>query len=370
MDRIGIFSFYNANGGVGQYVDYLLSDLMQVLSRLIVVVNGSVSENGRKIFNKYTDEVIVRENVGFDAGAYADILLNYTTDKELQEYDEIVLCNDTFYGPFIPFKSIFDDMKNRGYDFWGLNMLERDFLSYIQSYFWVFGKRIVSKGLYREFFERISITENDLNNVYSSFELGAYRFFDGKCVVGSYTNTHLLDIYQSGIPCIEKYGLPIIKRKAFAERYSSTKKRQDMIEYLRTTTNYNVELILDDMLTGTDGEKTPIAVESDIMEEVFCVSPRMGYEEIEMWIGESEFYIYGDGMIGRQLYSVFCVDDSKFLGFVVSDGKRQKSKILGQSVYEYNEIDCNAKIIVGIGYKYINEIKCSMGERDNILYLW
>lgn len=107
MKRLGIFVFYDKDGIVDNYIDYLLEDLSKSLSDLIIVVNGILNDNGKKIFLRYTDRIVIRKNIGFDAGAYVDILLNYIGQENLKKWDELILCNDTFYGPFIPFSDIF-----------------------------------------------------------------------------------------------------------------------------------------------------------------------------------------------------------------------------------------------------------------------
>ena len=141
MERLGIFVFYDREGIVDSYIDYLLCDLRKCLSYLIIVVNGKVDILGYDIFSKYADQIVIRNNKGFDIGAYKEIIEDLHQKKEMRKWDEIVFCNDTFYGPFIPFTQIFDEMAQRQVDFWGLNYIDNSFLSHIQSYFLVFGKK-------------------------------------------------------------------------------------------------------------------------------------------------------------------------------------------------------------------------------------
>lgn len=55
----------------------MLSSLADLLDRFIVIINGTVCDDGRRTIEKYTKEVVFRANDGFDGGAYKDILLNY-----------------------------------------------------------------------------------------------------------------------------------------------------------------------------------------------------------------------------------------------------------------------------------------------------
>jgi len=73
MKRLCIFCFYDKNGVVDSYIEYLLNDLRSCSAYIIVVVNGSVNFDGRLILQKYSNQIIIRRNMGFDGGAYKEI---------------------------------------------------------------------------------------------------------------------------------------------------------------------------------------------------------------------------------------------------------------------------------------------------------
>src|SRR5699024_11394613 len=52
------------NGDVDEFITYYLADLAKNLSGLIVVCNGKLSDQGRKAFEQFTDQILVRENKG------------------------------------------------------------------------------------------------------------------------------------------------------------------------------------------------------------------------------------------------------------------------------------------------------------------
>ena len=100
-NRLAIFVFYDEDGIVDKYVEYLLLNLAKQVQRTIVVVNGKINDISRKKLEVYTPEIYIRENKGYDAGAYKDILTKYLSLNEIKQFDEIVLLNDTFYGPIL-----------------------------------------------------------------------------------------------------------------------------------------------------------------------------------------------------------------------------------------------------------------------------
>ena len=47
MKRLGIYFFFDKDGIVDKYVDYVLEDLTKHVDKLIVVCNGQLNERGR-----------------------------------------------------------------------------------------------------------------------------------------------------------------------------------------------------------------------------------------------------------------------------------------------------------------------------------
>ena len=119
--RLGIFFFYDQDGIVDSYVKYLLDGIKNSLDRLVIVCNSKLSTEGYRIFSQFTSELIVRENVGLDVGAYKEAMYHVGWDK-LAEYDEVVIFNHTIMGPVYPFEEMFASMNKRKLDFWGITI--------------------------------------------------------------------------------------------------------------------------------------------------------------------------------------------------------------------------------------------------------
>ena len=69
MKRLCIFSFYDKDGFVDDYVFYLLKQIKVNTASLIIVVNGFIQDCFTGELDGIADSVIYRENKGFDAGA-------------------------------------------------------------------------------------------------------------------------------------------------------------------------------------------------------------------------------------------------------------------------------------------------------------
>lgn len=91
MRRFGIFIFYDKSGTVKEYVKYLLQQMRSLLAECCIVCNGYVNEEGRAWLKANSDYLFFRENDGYDAGAYQDVILNGLGISKLHGFDELVL---------------------------------------------------------------------------------------------------------------------------------------------------------------------------------------------------------------------------------------------------------------------------------------
>ena len=123
MRRVGVFVFYDFENKWDSYVDYLLDSICPLLSKLIIVLNSKLDEQKTNELEKWSDLIIERENVGFDAGAYKDVILKLGVSF-FQDYDQLIFFNDTFYGPIYPWNNMFDTMEKQKADFGGITRLK------------------------------------------------------------------------------------------------------------------------------------------------------------------------------------------------------------------------------------------------------
>ncbi|MGO4679826.1 rhamnan synthesis F family protein [Microbacterium sp. 2MCAF23] len=116
--RLLIYVVYDPRGDVEDYVLHALTALRAHSARILVVVNGSLTERGHERLATVSDEVVERENRGYDIWGYK-FGLDHVGDG-IAEYDEVVIANDTWYGPVRSFADVFERMDERAVHFWGL----------------------------------------------------------------------------------------------------------------------------------------------------------------------------------------------------------------------------------------------------------
>ena len=89
---------------------------------MIFVSTAKLNENEMRSLGAYVDSIIVKENSGYDFGSWKAGL---RSEEDLRKYDEIVICNDSVYGPLWPIGVAFKKMETRDCDFWGITASRR-----------------------------------------------------------------------------------------------------------------------------------------------------------------------------------------------------------------------------------------------------
>lgn len=117
--RVIFYLFHDSRGDVDDFVPYKLSSLREHADHIFVIVNGTVTPEGRARLEAVADTVWERENKGFDVWGYKTALEHFGAER-LADYDELILMNYTWFGPVRPFGPVFDRMGARELDFWGM----------------------------------------------------------------------------------------------------------------------------------------------------------------------------------------------------------------------------------------------------------
>ena len=268
--RFAVYCFYDKDGIVDDYVIYFLKALRKTVSKICCVVNGKLTESGRQALKSCSDELIERENVSFDAGAYA-LVVNTRLD-EIRQYDELLFCNNSFFGPLYPLEDVFSEMEKRPVqtDFWGMSVHPRmDFVidksqklkyvnEHVQSYFVVFTKKVFSSQVFADFFRNLPEIKTFLQAV-CLYELELTRVLSeaGFTYSGFVNNKGLPPVnstvlYPDLILRERKY--PFVKRKVFIAPYENFfaegrgQNSRKCLEYVRNNTKYDVRLIWQHLL--------------------------------------------------------------------------------------------------------------------------
>lgn len=377
MKRLGIFVFYDKEGFVDLYVDYLLYDLKKCLNKLIIVINGKIDELGYIIFRKYADQIVIRDNKGFDLGAYKEVIEYLHQKKEMEEWDEIVFCNDTFYGPFLPFTQIFDEMEQRSVDFWGLNYVDNSFLSHIQSYFLVFGKNIVINGELLSYMNSIYSDLSEISEIYAVFEVGIFSYLKKQGYsYDTFAYTENYSIYECADTCVERFHFPILKKRCFSPQYYYDVNWEELLQYIQSEREYDINLIIQSVyrlygveINNVDTHNCNFKIDQIERKKISsCIEEETLLNFIQTY---PEIYIYGTGIFAKHIWFQFHEKIKKFMGFIISDDQMIERKLLyNYPVMHYKNVEESKAIIAAVGVKNLKEIYQGLKEGDKVLFLW
>ncbi len=270
-NRCGIFLYYDRQGKVDEYVIYLLNSIRPFLKNLLVVCNGEISEDAHARFNSVADEVMIRENEGFDVGGYRAGIFHIGLDK-LSEYEETILFNYTFFGPLYPFQEMFDKMDDMDLDFWGITRhykVDPDpygtnrygyMPEHIQSHFMTLRRDFINSKDYRDFITNLKNPTSYVESICEYETIFTKHFEDLGYKWDTYVDT---SEYKEYCYCpimfylkdmIEKNRCPIIKRRSFFTDYNDFllntcgEPSVEAYDYIKKNLDYDLNMVWDNLL--------------------------------------------------------------------------------------------------------------------------
>lgn len=171
MKRLAVFSHFDVDDIIDDYVLYYLHALDAVCDLIVFVSTAALNTQELQKLKGLSIKPVVRENIGYDFYSYKTGLFSV----DYAAYDEILICNDSVFGPFEPLQKVFDKMETKKCDFWGI-LSSREGIKHLQSFFIVFRKGIIKSKAFFDFFDGIKILENK-RQIIDSYEIGLSSFF-------------------------------------------------------------------------------------------------------------------------------------------------------------------------------------------------
>lgn len=277
MKRLGLFAFYNSEGYVGNYVDFLLSEVKNNVDDLYIMVIGKLQDEGKDILQKYTDKIFFKENKGYTGAAFKQLVVNCVGFEKLKEYEELIFFNDIFYGPLYPLKKVFEKMDEKDLDFWGItrHYQAKDFtnhfedgviLEHIQTYFYAVRKRLFSSNDYKKYWndmpeirtpqDDVAYQEVRLTDYFSKLGYKWDTYVDMSLLKDNGLNNYCMN-YEIPYTLIKDYDMPFVRRKGLIQTVENSVSGPETegkrtIEYIKNNTNYDVDYIWDDLLRNNN----------------------------------------------------------------------------------------------------------------------
>lgn len=181
-NNIVIFAHYDKNNCIDDYVIYYLEQLKLISKYIIFVSDSDLNKEELHKLNNIADYSIAKKHGEYDFGSYKKGFKLAKQKNLLEQVDNLILCNDSCYGPFYPFEEIFKTMDSKNCDFWGItqniNRINKtDYPcneannKHIQSYFMVLKKQVFKSLIFEDFIEAIA-AQPDKETIIVKYEIG------------------------------------------------------------------------------------------------------------------------------------------------------------------------------------------------------
>jgi lipopolysaccharide biosynthesis protein len=151
--KIAIFAHYSDDSQISNSDAYFISSLRE--AGFSVVVSSTCTNDPlihQAIWNQWSDRLdglITRPNLGFDFGSWSAALSTINLDSQFLQ--QILLVNNSMYGPLFPLGPMIEELSSNG-DFFGLTA-SQEFSPHLQSYFLGFNRVVITSPMFRMFWE-------------------------------------------------------------------------------------------------------------------------------------------------------------------------------------------------------------------------
>ncbi len=273
MKRACILFFYDNDGIADRYNFYNIEQLKTVCDYLLIVINGKLTNDSRNRLADVCDDMFVRKNEGFDSWAYKDGI-EYIGYEGLKEYDELILTNNTMFGPLRPLKDVFAETENVKCDFWGLQMnygnpTQKTYLGRalpwdckpdaVITNFRVIRKNMLHSIEFKRYWQQLAPINDYTDAVY----IGELQFSYDMTSAGFIMHTldkgmqpefspspTVIDVYDQ----ISRLKIPYLRKRLFNSPlnhftdYKHCDEPVKVFRYIKNHTDYNTDMILQNII--------------------------------------------------------------------------------------------------------------------------
>jgi lipopolysaccharide biosynthesis protein len=248
--KLCLFAHFDAKNKIAPYVVHHLQCLRELGADIVFISTAEQlpEQEIAKILPLCT-QIIRRRNITLDFGSWRVGLVEI---KNLSAYDQLILANDSVYGPFFPLSEVFKKMASQNLDFWGISSTrERDY--HIQSYFLVFNKKTFESESFRKFWQHFHFYRSK-RRIISEYEIGLTNWArDSHWHLGAYiehSQVTLRDVNPTLFywdRLIEEYSCPFLKTEVLRLNRAQSERIHQWQEIIHAKSSYDTGLIWENL---------------------------------------------------------------------------------------------------------------------------
>ena len=246
MKILTIFAGYDRDNIIDDYVVYYIRELKKIAD-IIYVSDCNMLDSELEKINNYCIKIINGRHEEYDFGSYKRGYLYAKENNILQDYDKIIFCNDSCYGPFFNLENIVKKIKY--YDFGGLYISKDPKIAehnYITSFFIIIDKKIFNTDFFNNFIYGIE-KESDKMEIIKKYEFGLSKLMldnDIKLKGIFNDNGEFNRPYFSPLSLIEE-GFPFLKRHVLEKKITVPLNIDELKKIVKIIkNNYDIKLIV------------------------------------------------------------------------------------------------------------------------------
>lgn len=184
--RVGVFAHHDKDDVVDEYVLRYLEGLAEVVDRIVFVSDGDLSARQAGKAGRIASAVFSERHGEYDFGSYKRGIRIARERGWLDSAEELVLCNDSCFGPMVPLRTVWDRKAGDDHDLHGITTSVHGYRKtesgyeptdsdlHVQSYFMVLSRRLFSSDAFATFLEGVQRV-GDKREVVHRYELGLSR---------------------------------------------------------------------------------------------------------------------------------------------------------------------------------------------------
>lgn len=274
--KIALFAHWDPDGIVDEYVLHYLRVLYDLGFAVIMISTAeNLDQNSIDSAKKYVYQIIHRENTGLDFASWKLAIMLF---PEVLERDNLLLTNDSIYGPFYDLSTTFDFLFEQKSGLWGLNNSLEKNCNHIQSFFLWMTPEVMSHKVFNSFLNRISILE-DKEEIIVNYEVGLSKKLSHAGIeiqplfpfdrISSFCQSKGEDFqYQDWVErgafnttifswdvLLEEYEYPFIKTEVFKVNRFDSRKVPDWREVIPSSHQFMIPIIENHLRRVSPGSK-------------------------------------------------------------------------------------------------------------------
>jgi len=151
--KIVLFMHFDRHGRVGQQLLEYLREFAGSGRTVVFITNaGKLTEQAAAQLRTICAAIIIRRNRGYDFGAWADGIAHFKLP--LAETQELILANDSVFGPLRPIAGLLERLNYNQADVWGLTE-SWQYRYHLQSFFMAFGPAALRDPVFKKFWGEV-----------------------------------------------------------------------------------------------------------------------------------------------------------------------------------------------------------------------